>query len=373
MMMKRAVLESLTLLWLLVSFSNAFNNLHNKRRLFFNGVFRNYVTKTRRTISQKKTILYNRFSDSQFDFASPERDDDDNDRIVTKTKTRKVKHRNRTSNSNKRKKRTKKQIRKELVRAFTEDVTERHDIANNIAKEYVRGVKGIRASAARRKMIERDAAASEELRKQTNYLKMLERHPALVLNADYQPLNYLPLSIWTWQEAVKAVFNGKVTVVDVYPDVNIRAVNLEIPLPSVIVLNEYVSQINKQRPAFTRRNVFLRDGYRCQYCNDIFRTSDLSLDHVLPRCMGGKLRWDNAVTCCKSCNSRKGSLPISEIKSVGMRLVREPRMPTAFELASEAGKLVPRKVHPTWTPFLGEGYVPATNSEQVFTFGDYEH
>jgi len=125
---------------------------------------------------------------------------------------------------------------------------------------------------------------------QKDYLKMLDRHPALVLNADYQPISYLPLSMWHWQEAVKAVFAGKVTVVDVYPGVSIRATNLEIPLPSVIALIDYVQQPNS-KPAFTKRNVFLRDEYRCQYCNDRFHTRDLSLDHVHPRSLGGALHW----------------------------------------------------------------------------------
>ena len=79
-------------------------------------------------------------------------------------------------------------------------------------------------------------------------------------------------------------------MVDVYPDISIRAANLEVPLPSVIALTDYVKKVN-QRPAFTRRNVFLRDEYKCQYCNDRFHTADLSLDHVKPRCMGGQLNW----------------------------------------------------------------------------------
>jgi 5-methylcytosine-specific restriction endonuclease McrA len=81
-----------------------------------------------------------------------------------------------------------------------------------------------------------------------------------------------------------------VTVVDVYPDVTIRAASLEIPLPSVIALNEYV-HMSHQSPAFTRRNVFLRDEYKCQYCRQRFHTNDLSLDHVVPRCKGGALTW----------------------------------------------------------------------------------
>lgn len=119
--------------------------------------------------------------------------------------------------------------------------------------------------------------------------------PALVLNADYQPLSFTPLSLWSWQEAVKAVFRGKVTVVDVYENVKIRGVSLEIPLPSVIALNEYVSN-HKAIPAFTKRNVYLRDEYKCQYCNgQFFSQNDLSIDHVHPRCKGGRLHWENAV------------------------------------------------------------------------------
>ena len=174
----------------------------------------------------------------------------------------------------------------------------------------------------------------------------------MVLNANYQPLRMLPLSIWSWQDTVKAVLSGKAVVVDIYPDVYVRAVNLDVPVPSVIALREY-APTGKARPAFTRRNVFLRDGYRCQYCVGLFRTSDLSLDHVEPRCLGGRLTWENTVTCCKRCNGRKGSLRPTELHRVGMELRSRPRIPTLYELAAEATKFVPRKVHSTWAPYLG--------------------
>ena len=103
-------------------------------------------------------------------------------------------------------------------------------------------------------------------------------------------MSYLPLSVCHWQEAIKLIFSGKVAVVDVYEGVTIRAATLEIPLPSVVALNEYAPQCS-HKPAFTRRNVFLRDEYTCQYCNNPFHTKDLSLDHVLPRSMGGQLNW----------------------------------------------------------------------------------
>lgn len=105
-----------------------------------------------------------------------------------------------------------------------------------------------------------DGDDDDTFRTEAQVLRNLDRHPALVLNADYQPLSYLPLSLWHWQEAVKAVFNGKVTVVDVYPDVSIRAASLQVPLPSVIALTDYVSpKYMSHTPAFTKRNVFLRD------------------------------------------------------------------------------------------------------------------
>ncbi|KAL3788937.1 hypothetical protein HJC23_000221 [Cyclotella cryptica] len=182
--------------------------------------------------------------------------------------------------------------------------------------------------------------------------KKLERHPSLVLNADYQPLRMLPLSIWSWQDTVKAVLGGKAVVVEVYPDVVIRAVSINMPVPSVIALREY-APTGKTKPAFTRRNVFLRDGYRCQYCNGLFRTSDLSLDHVEPRCHGGKLTWENTVTSCRQCNGRKGCLRPAQIHTVGMSLKTKPRCPSLYELAAEANKFVPRRVHPSWAPFLG--------------------
>eukprot|EP00581_Thalassiosira_minuscula_P027701 CAMPEP_0183750700 /NCGR_PEP_ID=MMETSP0739-20130205/1256_1 /TAXON_ID=385413 /ORGANISM="Thalassiosira miniscula, Strain CCMP1093" /LENGTH=546 /DNA_ID=CAMNT_0025986791 /DNA_START=46 /DNA_END=1687 /DNA_ORIENTATION=+ len=189
-------------------------------------------------------------------------------------------------------------------------------------------------------------------KKQLANCRKLDRHSALVLNADYQPLRMLPLSVWSWQDTVKAVLSGKAVVVDIYPDVYVRAASLDMPVPSVIALLEY-APTGKARPAFTRRNVFLRDGYRCQYCSELFRTGDLSLDHVEPRCFGGKLSWDNTVTCCKKCKGRKGCLRPSELHSIGMELKSTPRCPSLYELAAEATKFVPRKVHPTWAPFLG--------------------
>ena len=109
----------------------------------------------------------------------------------------------------------------------------------------------------------------------------LKQHPALVLNADYRPLSYYPLSLWPWQDAIKAVYMDRVDIVAEY-DAWVHSPSTEIRIPSVVVLRDYVKPV--KRVAFTRFNLFLRDEFSCQYCG---ATGDLTFDHVVPRAAGG--------------------------------------------------------------------------------------
>jgi hypothetical protein len=104
--------------------------------------------------------------------------------------------------------------------------------------------------------------------------------PALVLNADFRPLSYFPLSLWSWQDAVKAVFLDRVSVLSEY-ETQVRSPSMSMRLPSVIALKDYIP--TARRPAFTRFNVFLRDGFTCQYCSWRFPAHDLTFDHVVPQ------------------------------------------------------------------------------------------
>lgn len=245
------------------------------------------------------------------------------------------------------------------------------DIAQHVASMYINGPGGLMKEATTKRE-KQDAQGMFGDEEHLALLKNLDRHPALVLNADYQPLSVLPLSVWSWQETIKGVFTGKVVVVDVYPGVTVRAVNVDVPLPSVIALTEFCRQPN-QNPAFTRRNVFLRDGYVCQYCGNKFMTRDLSLDHVTPRCVGGKLEWENTVTACRKCNGKKGSTLPRDLKRIGMKLIREPRIPSKWELAANAQKMVPKKVHETWKPFLGMNMLPEDGKDEEYLFFDEAH
>jgi hypothetical protein len=91
----------------------------------------------------------------------------------------------------------------------------------------------------------------------------IEQSPSLVLNADYTPLSHLPLSLWCWQDTLRAVFSGKAVVVSEYSDLVVRSVSCSFPLPSVIALTTYQKCPN-QIPVMSRRNVYIRDGFKCQ-------------------------------------------------------------------------------------------------------------
>jgi len=174
----------------------------------------------------------------------------------------------------------------------------------------------------------------------------LNECPALVLNADFRPLSYFPLSVWPWQEAIKAVVLDRVNVVSQYSQV-VRSPSFEIALPSVVSLKEYVSQA--RRPAFTRFNVFLRDRFACQYCGDAHPAHDLTFDHVVPRSRGGRTTWANVVSACAPCNLRKGGRMPSR---AGMHPLRTPRQPTMWELQENGRAFPPNFLHESWRDFL---------------------
>ncbi len=174
----------------------------------------------------------------------------------------------------------------------------------------------------------------------------LDQCPALILNADFRPLSYFPLSIWSWQEAVKAIFRESVVVISEYERI-VRSPTQEMKLPSVLALKEFAPSARK--PAFTRFNVFLRDHWECQYCGDGFKTSDLTFDHVIPRSRGGRTSWDNIVAACHDCNLLKGSYLPHECS---MYPRTAPRQPTVYELQDNGRKFPPNFLHESWRDFL---------------------
>ena len=167
--------------------------------------------------------------------------------------------------------------------------------------------------------------------------------PALILNADFRPLSYYPLSLWSWQDAVKAVFLDRVNILSNY-DTAVHSPTVEIMLPSVLSLKRYVRPA--RCPAFTRFNVFLRDRFSCQYCGV---SGDLTFDHMVPRSRGGLTTWDNVVTACSPCNLRKSNrLP----RIADMWPAQLPVRPTVADLHRNGRRFPPNFLHHSWQDFL---------------------
>ncbi len=170
----------------------------------------------------------------------------------------------------------------------------------------------------------------------------MQANPALVLNADFRPLNYFPLSLISWQDAVQALFVQKVSAVAEY-DAWARSPSQSIRLPSVVALREYRKPSN--RVAFTRFNVFLRDRFTCQYCDEPFEASELTFDHVVPRCKGGETSWENVCAACRPCNGRKDKFAVMKPKAV-------PRAPTMREMLAAKRAFPPGYLHESWHDYL---------------------
>ncbi len=184
--------------------------------------------------------------------------------------------------------------------------------------------------------------------------------PILVLNK-----NWLPLRVCTVRRALVLVWKDLARVIspDDYSlydfdswaslrvgehELRIRTISLEIRLPEVIMLRHF-DKFRKPEVVFSRRNLFRRDRNTCQYCGTRCSTEDLSIDHVIPRSLGGVSSWTNCVVACLPCNAQKGHRTLDK---AGMRLPRIPKKPEprmAFSLP-----LGRRKA--SWEQFVSEAY-----------------
>jgi 5-methylcytosine-specific restriction endonuclease McrA len=129
----------------------------------------------------------------------------------------------------------------------------------------------------------------------------------------------------------------------------IRCVRFEIAVPRIVRLLFY-DRLPKRPVKFNRRNLFARDANRCQYCGAKYPTSELSLDHVVPRGRGGRADWDNIVCCCVTCNVRKGGRTPEE---AGMHLIARPQRPKRSPLVTL--RLTSEK-YASWKQFLDTAY-----------------
>lgn len=168
----------------------------------------------------------------------------------------------------------------------------------------------------------------------------------LILNRDGGPLSIVPLSALPWQEAIKIEWLDRADVLEIYPDWVVRSPSVEMEVPAVMMLREFVkvSRIIK----FSRYNVFLRDEFKCQYCgwDGSSQPYKLTLDHVNPRYHGGTTRWDNVVAACVPCNLEKAH-------HKHMQPNKKPYHPTYWDMVEKRKKFPVAVPHKSWLPYLG--------------------
>lgn len=159
---------------------------------------------------------------------------------------------------------------------------------------------------------------------------------ALVLNASYQPLCVVPV-----RRALVLALKGKAEVLHRNGQV-FRSETLELQAPTVVRLNYFVKVPHRARASLSRRAVFIRDNFECQYCGSAAE----NVDHVIPRSRGGTHTWENVVASCRPCNSRKENRAPQDL---GMRLRHAPRPPHESVWILVAAD---RKIDPSWREYL---------------------
>jgi Restriction endonuclease len=169
----------------------------------------------------------------------------------------------------------------------------------------------------------------------------------LVLNSDYEPLNVCNL-----RRAIILVYLGKADILHARDEegsgesrVFDSAEGERFSAPSVVKLRHHVKRPLPQLK-LSRRSIFARDNFTCQYCGVVGK--DLTIDHVIPKRYGGGMEWENLVTCCRKCNTRKGD---KAPEKVGLRLMRPPRRPRYTPYIS-LNKYVAGTKHAVWRDYL---------------------
>lgn len=165
------------------------------------------------------------------------------------------------------------------------------------------------------------------------------RDSVLVLNQNYEPLN-----ICSVRRALKLVLLGKAELLEAARG-QISSASKMFPFPSVIRLFHLIKR-PRPRVKLSRKEVFIRDSHTCQYCG--LRSSNLTIDHVIPRSRGGLHTWDNVVAACQPCNHRKGGKSLTEAR---MTLKLQPREPRAGHYYTVERRL-DRSPDDAWGKFL---------------------
>jgi 5-methylcytosine-specific restriction endonuclease McrA len=188
--------------------------------------------------------------------------------------------------------------------------------------------------------------------------KILNR-PTLVLNRNWQPVNVAPVAralVLVWNESARVVdprdyqlygWQDWSVLKPAEGEAFIQAIRLRLRVPEVIVLAQY-DRLPSAAVSFSRRNIFKRDHYTCQYCGSQPGGEELTIDHVVPRSQNGQSTWDNCVLACVACNKRKADRTPQEAR---MKLRGQPVRPRWSPLYARRGLRIA-----SWAKFVSEAY-----------------
>ena len=153
--------------------------------------------------------------------------------------------------------------------------------------------------------------------------------------------NYEPLTVCSAKRAVVLLFQGKAEMIATADGLKIRTVTRAFSVPSVVRLAQF-RKVPYKRIVLTRKNVLIRDNFQCQYCAT--KRGPMTVDHVVPKMMGGEEGWHNLVCACSKCNNRKGDRTPD---MAGMRLIKRPRRPSYITFIQRDGGIAEQ-----WRPYL---------------------
>ena len=196
----------------------------------------------------------------------------------------------------------------------------------------------------------------------------------LVLNKSWQPVNTLNV-----KDAIGKIYSGAAKAlgkdyvaydfeawIQTWSDLSVASKidqhkfiscqRFNILIPEVIILNDYKGS-HRREARFSRRNIFIRDSYTCQYCHKKFSPKELNIDHVIPRSRGVKTTWDNVALSSIKCNTFKGA---RTPKEAGMKILKTPKKPRWSALQCQMGTAVPD----SWKSFVDSYYWNVSLTEE---------
>ncbi len=153
----------------------------------------------------------------------------------------------------------------------------------------------------------------------------------IVLNADYSYLNSV-----SWENAITLIYkNVAIAIKETDRIVSNVDKTFQFLVPKVIKLVRFVNQVFKGRIPYSKRNVFVRDDFTCQYCGDKLTEKQCTIDHVIPRAKGGKSEWSNCVCSCKDCNNWKAD---KDLYKISLSLKHQPIQPSVADFIRKKSK-----------------------------------